>query len=69
MVVGVLLLVLIFACLLTIGGLNRRFTTVVSASGSSFTAGAIFLVTVPETIITSDWRGEGQGTTPKRSRS
>src|SRR3990172_12572744 len=38
-------------------------------SYSSFTAGAIFFVTVPETIITSDWRGEGQGTMPKRSRS
>src|SRR3990170_7479227 len=38
-------------------------------SYSSFTAGAIFLVTVPDTIITSDWRGEGQGTMPKRSRS
>src|SRR3989304_5173856 len=38
-------------------------------SYSSLTAGAIFLVTVPETIITSDCRGEGQGTMPKRSRS
>src|SRR3990170_1729836 len=35
----------------------------------SLTAGAIFLVTVPETIMTSDWRGEGQGMMPKRSRS
>src|SRR5574341_961164 len=38
-------------------------------SYSSFTAGAIFFVTVPDTIITSDCRGEGQGTMPKRSRS
>ena len=32
-------------------------------------AGAIFFVTVPETTITSLWRGLGQGTMPKRSRS
>src|SRR3989304_611482 len=32
-------------------------------------AGAIFLVTVPEIIITSDCLGEGQGTMPKRSKS
>ena len=38
-------------------------------SYSSLTAGAIFFVTVPDTIMTSDCRGEGQGTMPKRSRS
>ena len=32
-------------------------------------AGAILLVSVPATIITSDWRGEARGITPKRSRS
>ena len=32
-------------------------------------AGAIFFVTVPDTIITSLCRGLGQGTMPKRSRS
>src|SRR5574337_1349072 len=32
--------------------------------------GAIFSVTVPATIITSDWRGDGRNTpAPKRSRS
>jgi len=32
--------------------------------------GAIFSVTVPATIMTSDWRGEGRKTpAPKRSRS
>ena len=30
---------------------------------------AIFLTTVPATIITSAWRGDGHVTTPKRSRS
>ena len=38
-------------------------------SYSSFTAGAIFFVTVPATIITSLCRGDGQGTIPKRSKS
>src|SRR6266540_1585783 len=38
-------------------------------SYSSLTAGAIFFVTVPDTIITSDCLGDGQGTMPKRSRS
>ena len=32
-------------------------------------AGAILLVRVPATIMTSDWRGLGRNTTPKRSRS
>ena len=32
-------------------------------------AGAILLTSVPATIITSDWRGLGRNTTPKRSRS
>src|SRR5437763_3878429 len=32
-------------------------------------AGAILLQSVPATIITSDWRGLGRKTTPKRSRS
>src|SRR5919198_3925136 len=31
--------------------------------------GAILIVTVPETIIRSEWRGEAQGTIPKRSTS
>ena len=31
--------------------------------------GAILMVTVPETIIRSEWRGEAQGTIPKRSTS
>src|SRR5207249_10560561 len=31
--------------------------------------GAILMVTVPETIIRSEWRGEAQGTMPKRSTS
>src|SRR5574341_1951632 len=38
-------------------------------SYSRFTAGAIFFVTVPDTIITSDCRGDGHGTMPNRSRS
>src|SRR5215213_3863159 len=34
------------------------------------TAGAILVVTVPETIITSAWRGDGRKTSaPKRARS
>src|SRR3954471_13130866 len=32
-------------------------------------AGAILLTSVPATIITSDCRGDGRNTTPKRSRS
>ena len=32
-------------------------------------AGAILLVSVPATIITSDWRGEARGAKPKRSMS
>lgn len=32
-------------------------------------AGAILLVSVPATIITSDWRGLARKTTPKRSMS
>src|SRR3954470_4303407 len=32
-------------------------------------AGAILFTSVPATIITSDWRGLGRNTTPKRSRS
>jgi hypothetical protein len=32
-------------------------------------AGAILLVSVPATIITSDWRGEARGAKPKRSTS
>jgi hypothetical protein len=32
-------------------------------------AGAILLTRVPATIMTSDWRGLGRNTTPKRSRS
>src|ERR1700741_3594833 len=31
--------------------------------------GAILMVTVPETIMRSEWRGEAQGTIPKRSTS
>src|SRR5215475_2443163 len=31
--------------------------------------GAILIVTVPETIMRSEWRGEAQGTIPKRSTS
>src|SRR5213083_738855 len=31
--------------------------------------GAILMVTVPETIIRSEWRGEAHGTMPKRSTS
>src|SRR5215475_3924186 len=31
--------------------------------------GAILMVTVPDTIIRSEWRGEAQGTMPKRSTS
>src|SRR5947208_13946867 len=31
--------------------------------------GAILIVTVPETIIRSEWRGEGDGTLPSRSTS
>src|SRR6185295_9536430 len=31
--------------------------------------GAILMVTVPETIIRSEWRGEAHGTIPKRSTS
>src|SRR5512132_1526539 len=31
--------------------------------------GAILIVTVPDTIIRSEWRGEAQGTMPKRSTS
>src|SRR4029434_380267 len=31
--------------------------------------GAILMVTVPETIMRSEWRGEAQGTMPKRSTS
>src|SRR5262245_46041237 len=31
--------------------------------------GAILIVTVPETIIRSEWRGEAHGTMPKRSTS
>ena len=38
-------------------------------SYSSLTDGAIFFVTVPATIITSDCRGDAQGMMPKRSRS
>ena len=30
---------------------------------------AIFLTTVPATIMTSDWRGDGQVTMPNRSKS
>jgi hypothetical protein len=32
-------------------------------------AGAILLVSVPATIITSDWRGLARGAKPKRSAS
>ena len=32
-------------------------------------AGAILFVSVPATIITSDWRGEARGAKPKRSTS
>ena len=32
-------------------------------------AGAILLVSVPATIITSDWRGEARGAKPNRSAS
>src|SRR5206468_4335429 len=31
--------------------------------------GAILIVTVPETIIKSEWRGDAHGTMPKRSTS
>src|SRR5258706_9058442 len=31
--------------------------------------GAILMVTVPETIMRSEWRGEAHGTMPKRSTS
>src|SRR6266446_9092910 len=31
--------------------------------------GAILIVTVPDTIIRSAWRGDAQGTIPKRSTS
>src|SRR4030095_17145886 len=31
--------------------------------------GAILIVTVPDTIIRSEWRGEAHGTIPKRSTS
>src|SRR5215475_9185821 len=31
--------------------------------------GAILMVTVPDTIMRSEWRGEAQGTMPKRSTS
>src|SRR5262245_62893578 len=31
--------------------------------------GAILIVTVPDTIIRSEWRGEAQGTMPNRSTS
>src|SRR5262245_7334847 len=31
--------------------------------------GAILMVTVPDTIIRSEWRGEAHGTMPKRSTS
>src|SRR4029078_4811355 len=31
--------------------------------------GAILMVTVPDTIIRSEWRGEAHGTIPKRSTS
>src|SRR6266545_4269315 len=31
--------------------------------------GAILMVTVPETIIRSEWRGEAHGTMPRRSTS
>src|SRR5512145_267866 len=31
--------------------------------------GAILMVTVPDTIMRSEWRGEAQGTIPKRSTS
>src|SRR5438876_11838442 len=31
--------------------------------------GAILMVTVPETIMRSEWRGEAHGTIPKRSTS
>src|SRR5574341_608765 len=34
-----------------------------------FSIGAILMVTVPETIMRSEWRGEAQGTMPKRSTS
>src|SRR5574341_1251434 len=38
-------------------------------SYSLFRRGAILMVTVPETIIRSDWRGEPREIMPKRSRS
>src|SRR3712207_7484113 len=39
-------------------------------SYSRRTAGAIFVVTVPDTIITSAWRGDGRKTSaPKREMS
>src|SRR5580765_8357607 len=31
--------------------------------------GAILMVTVPDTIIRSEWRGDAQGTMPRRSTS
>src|SRR5207245_10995439 len=31
--------------------------------------GAILIVTVPETILRSEWRGDAHGTIPKRSTS
>src|ERR1700694_6059927 len=31
--------------------------------------GAILMVTVPETIVRSEWRGEAKGTIPRRSTS
>src|SRR5581483_1365867 len=31
--------------------------------------GAILMVTVPDTIMRSEWRGDAQGTMPKRSTS
>src|SRR5262245_59214149 len=34
-----------------------------------FSMGAIVMVTVPETIMRSAWRGDAQGTIPKRSTS
>src|SRR5574342_463850 len=34
-----------------------------------FSMGAILMVTVPETIMRSAWRGDAQGTIPKRSTS
>src|SRR5688572_15485888 len=34
-----------------------------------FSIGAILMVTVPDTIMRSEWRGEAHGTIPKRSTS